>query len=133
MAKLLIIDDERGIRNTLREILTDEGHDVEVAENGKTGLEMAQKKAYDLIFSDIKMPEMDGMELLSKIVESRKSKVERFFDLLVHLRGEFRFVGYKGTTSDEDKGAEDAIEPDVDRWHIHAPCVVEGEEDDEKQ
>ena len=76
MAKLLIIDDERGIRNTLREILTDEGHDVEVAENGKTGLEMAQKKAYDLIFSDIKMPEMDGMELLSKIVESRKSKVE---------------------------------------------------------
>lgn len=67
MAKLLIIDDERGIRNTLREILTDEGHDVEVAENGKTGLEMAQKKAYDLIFSDIKMPEMDGMELLSHL------------------------------------------------------------------
>ena len=67
MAKLLIIDDERGIRNTLREILTDEGHEVEVAENGKTGLEMAQKKAYDLIFSDIKMPEMDGMELLAHL------------------------------------------------------------------
>ncbi|MBR6116137.1 MAG: sigma-54-dependent Fis family transcriptional regulator [Paludibacteraceae bacterium] len=67
MSKLLIIDDERGIRNTLREILTDEGHDVEVAENGKTGLEMAQKKAYDLIFSDIKMPEMDGMEVLKEL------------------------------------------------------------------
>lgn len=64
MAKLLIIDDERGIRNTLREILADEGHEVEVAENGKQGLEMAQAKAYDLIFSDIKMPEMDGMEVL---------------------------------------------------------------------
>ena len=76
MAKLLIIDDERGIRNTLREILADEGHEVEVAENGKQGLEMAQAKAYDLIFSDIKMPEMDGMEVLAKIVESRKSKVE---------------------------------------------------------
>jgi len=76
MAKLLIIDDERGIRNTLREILADEGHEVEVAENGKTGLEMAQAKSYDLIFSDIKMPEMDGMEVLEKIVESRKSKVE---------------------------------------------------------
>ena len=67
MAKLLIIDDERGIRNTLREILADEGHTVEVAENGKQGLEMAQNKAYDLIFSDIKMPEMDGMELLKAL------------------------------------------------------------------
>ena len=67
MAKLLIIDDERGIRNTLREILADEGHEVDVAENGKQGLEMAQAKAYDLIFSDIKMPEMDGMEFLMKL------------------------------------------------------------------
>ena len=67
MAKLLIIDDERGIRNTLREILADEGYEVEVAENGKQGLEMACAKAYDLIFSDIKMPEMDGIELLSKL------------------------------------------------------------------
>ena len=67
MAKLLIIDDERGIRNTLREILADEGHDVDVAENGKQGLDMAQNKAYDLIYSDIKMPEMDGLELLAAI------------------------------------------------------------------
>ena len=67
MAKLLIIDDERGIRNTLKEILADEGHEVDVAENGKQGLEMAQAKTYDLIFSDIKMPEMDGMELLGQL------------------------------------------------------------------
>ena len=67
MAKLLIIDDERGIRNTLREILSDEGHEVDVAENGKQGLEMAQAKTYDLIFSDIKMPEMDGMEVLKAL------------------------------------------------------------------
>ena len=67
MAKLLIIDDERGIRNTLKEILADEGHEVDVAENGKQGLEMAQAKAYDLIFSDIKMPEMDGMEVLKAL------------------------------------------------------------------
>lgn len=67
MSKLLIIDDERGIRNTLREILADEGHEVDVAENGKQGLEMATAKAYDLIFSDIKMPEMDGIELLSAL------------------------------------------------------------------
>ena len=67
MAKLLIIDDERGIRNTLKEILADEGHEVDVAENGKLGLEMAQAKAYDLIFSDIKMPEMDGIEVLKAL------------------------------------------------------------------
>ena len=67
MGKLLIIDDERGIRNTLKEILADEGHEVDVAENGKVGLEMAQSKAYDLIFSDIKMPEMDGMEVLKAL------------------------------------------------------------------
>lgn len=67
MARLLIIDDERGIRNTLREILSDEGHEVDVAENGKQGLEMAQAKAYDLIFSDIKMPEMDGIDVLKAL------------------------------------------------------------------
>ena len=67
MAKLLIIDDERGIRNTLREILADEGHEVEVAENGKQGLTMAQEQTYDLIFSDIKMPELDGLELLAAL------------------------------------------------------------------
>jgi DNA-binding NtrC family response regulator len=67
MAKILIIDDERGIRNTLREILADEGHNVEVAENGINGLQMATKNAHDLIFSDIKMPEMDGIEVLSAI------------------------------------------------------------------
>ncbi|MCR5050266.1 MAG: sigma-54 dependent transcriptional regulator [Paludibacteraceae bacterium] len=67
MSKLLIIDDERGIRNTLREILSDEGYEVETAENGSQGLEMAQKTAYDLIYSDIKMPGMDGLEVLAKI------------------------------------------------------------------
>ena len=67
MAKLLIIDDERGIRNTLKEILADEGYEVDVAENGTQGLEMAQKKAYDLIFTDIKMPGLDGMEVLKAL------------------------------------------------------------------
>lgn len=67
MAKLLIIDDERGIRNTLREILADEGHTVDVAENGTQGLDMARQTAYDLIYSDIKMPGMDGMEVLAAL------------------------------------------------------------------
>ena len=78
MAKILIIDDERGIRNTLREVLADEGYEVEVAENGKQGLEMAQAKSYDLIYSDIKMPEMDGLEVLSKSSEFRAQNSDSF-------------------------------------------------------
>ena len=65
MAKILVIDDERAIRNTLKEILEFEGYTVDVAENGRTGLERALTGTYDLIFTDIKMPEMDGMEFLS--------------------------------------------------------------------
>jgi two-component system, NtrC family, nitrogen regulation response regulator NtrX len=64
MAKILVIDDERSIRNTLKDILEFEKHQVSLAENGKLGLEVAQNNLFDLIFSDIKMPEMDGIELL---------------------------------------------------------------------
>ena len=70
MAKILIIDDERAIRNTLKEILEFENYQVDVAENGKTGLEMATASSYDLIFSDIKMPEMDGIEVLTALREA---------------------------------------------------------------
>lgn len=68
--KLLIIDDEKSIRNTLKEILEFEGHDVEVAADGVEGFEKASSDNYDVIFSDIKMPNMDGMELLDKLGES---------------------------------------------------------------
>lgn len=70
MAKILVIDDERAIRNTLKEILEFEGYAVDLAENGKLGLEKAQQTGYDLIYSDIKMPEMDGMELLAMLREN---------------------------------------------------------------
>ena len=66
--KILIIDDERSIRNSLKEILADEGYDVDVAEDGAQGCEMAQKEKYSVIFCDIKMPVMDGMEVLSELV-----------------------------------------------------------------
>jgi len=69
MAKILVIDDERSIRNTLKDILEFEKHQVVLAENGKTGLETAQNAAFDVIFSDIKMPEMDGIELLTALKE----------------------------------------------------------------
>ena len=65
--KILIVDDERAIRNSLKEILSDEGHDVDTAEDGVAGLEAARKERYDVIFCDIKMPNMDGTELLGKL------------------------------------------------------------------
>jgi len=64
--KILIIDDERSIRNSLKEILADEGYDVDVAENGAQGCDMVEKEKYSVIFCDIKMPEMDGMEVLDR-------------------------------------------------------------------
>ena len=67
--KVLVIDDERAIRYSLKEILEMEGYEVETAENGQEGLEKAEKEKYDAIFCDIKMPVMDGVEMLSKAVE----------------------------------------------------------------
>lgn len=64
MARILVIDDERAIRNTLKEILEFEGYTVDIAENGRVGLEKALTAHFDLIYTDIKMPEMDGMEVL---------------------------------------------------------------------
>ena len=67
--KILIVDDEKAIRNTFKEILEFEGHEIALAVDGVEGLSMATSDNYDIIFSDIKMPNMDGMELLDKLNE----------------------------------------------------------------
>lgn len=73
MAKILIIDDEKSIRRALREILEFEDFEVDEAENGKEGLEKATKQYYDIIFCDIKMPQMDGMEVLDAFQKEKVS------------------------------------------------------------
>lgn len=65
--KLLIVDDEALIRSSMREILEYEGYGIEEAPNGKIAFEMLQKESFDAVFCDIKMPEMDGEELLDKV------------------------------------------------------------------
>jgi two-component system nitrogen regulation response regulator NtrX len=67
--KILIIDDEKAIRRALREILEFEDCNVDEAENGKEGIEKLQKNEYDLIFCDIKMPVMDGIDVLSNAMK----------------------------------------------------------------
>ena len=66
--KSLIVDDERAIRNSLKEIFEMEGYEVDTAENGTTACELAEKEKYDAIFCDIKMPGMDGIEVLTKLI-----------------------------------------------------------------
>ena len=73
MSKILIIDDERSIRRALREILEFENFEVHEAENGKEGIEKILNTTYDIIFCDIKMPLMDGMEVLDEI---QKAKID---------------------------------------------------------
>jgi len=69
MTKILVIDDERSIRNTLKEILEYEKFEVDVAEDGFEGLEKIGQSRFDLVLCDIKMPKMDGIEVLTKIHE----------------------------------------------------------------
>ena len=68
MAKILIVDDERAIRSTLKEILEYENHQVEEAVDGAEGWEKIRNGGFDILLSDIKMPKMDGTELLEKVL-----------------------------------------------------------------
>ncbi|MEN9598454.1 MAG: hypothetical protein RL596_765 [Bacteroidota bacterium] len=70
MAKILIIDDERAIRNVLKDILSNEGFITEEAADGEDGLKKINSGSFDLILCDIKMPKVDGMELLQKLKET---------------------------------------------------------------
>ncbi len=65
--KILVVDDERAIRNSLKEILADEGYEVDTAEDGAIAEEMIDKEHYDVIFCDIKMPGKDGEEVLESV------------------------------------------------------------------
>nr|NQU90571.1 sigma-54-dependent Fis family transcriptional regulator [Bacteroidota bacterium] len=69
MAKILVIDDERSIRNSLRDILEYETYKVDDAENGIEGLKLVNSKKFEVILLDIKMPDMDGIEVLENIMK----------------------------------------------------------------
>ena len=68
MLKILVIDDEKSIRNTLKDILGFEGYQVEIAENGILGIELAKNTDFDIILCDLMMPQMTGMELHAWLV-----------------------------------------------------------------
>jgi len=64
MARILVIDDQLHIRNILKEFFKIDKHEVDLAENGKVGLKLAEVNAYDLVITDIVMPERDGLEVI---------------------------------------------------------------------
>ena len=67
MSRILIVDDEASIRETLKEILTYEGYEIDLAEDGAQALDMLRKTEYDVALCDIKMPKIDGLELLDRV------------------------------------------------------------------
>ncbi len=108
MAKILIIDDEKSIRATLREILEYEKYEVDEAKDGEEGLMLLEKNNYDVVLCDIRMPKMDGIVVLEKAIEMEKE-------------AQFIMVSAHGTieTAVEctKKGAYDFIQkpPDLNR------------------
>ncbi len=71
MARILVVDDESSIRRTLKDILEFEKHHVELASNGQEALDFVNDEDFDVVLLDIKMPEMDGMEVLEKIMQNK--------------------------------------------------------------
>jgi len=65
--KILVLDDDRSIREVLRELLVGEGYIVKMAQNGKEALEWITKETFDLVLTDLGMPEMDGIQLLKTL------------------------------------------------------------------
>jgi len=106
--KILIVDDEKSIRNTLKEILTYEKYEVCEAENGKIALELIEKEAFDIVLCDIKMPEIDGVEVLEKA--QLMTHVPQFIMISAHATIDTAVEATK-------KGAYDFIQkpPDLNR------------------
>ncbi len=111
MAKILVVDDEKSIRSTLREILEFEKYTVDEAKDGEEALEKITKEDYDLVLCDIKMPKIDGIEVLQKSKELGKDT--QFIMISAHGNIETAVEATK-------KGAFDFIQkpPDLNRLLI---------------
>ncbi len=75
MSKVLIVDDEQSICEEFRDILQEDGHEVELAHNGPDGIQKVQEQDFDLIFLDVLMPRMEGREVFEKIKQIKSIPV----------------------------------------------------------
>ncbi|HET9855553.1 MAG TPA: response regulator [Methylomirabilota bacterium] len=76
-ARILVIDDERAVRDLISDALSIEGHEVLTAENGKQGLDLIVRYRFDLVFCDLRMPEMDGRALYEEIQRDHPQVLKR--------------------------------------------------------
>jgi CheY-like chemotaxis protein len=76
-ARILVIDDERAVRELISDALKIEGHDVHTAENGREGLEEIGRQRFDLVLCDLRMPEMDGQALYEEIQRDHPQVLKR--------------------------------------------------------
>lgn len=95
MERILIIEDERGIRDSLKEILELSGYDVQTARNGKEGYELILIFQPRLVLCDVRMPEMDGFELLEVINEQMKKNAPTFIFITAQVEKNARIQGEK--------------------------------------
>jgi len=70
MPKILVIDDDDGVRLLVREILIDAGYIVRTARNGRNALKILNRNHFDLIITDVVMPEMDGLEVIQEVLKN---------------------------------------------------------------
>jgi DNA-binding NtrC family response regulator len=70
MKKILVIDDEPIVRISCKRSLSNEGYEVKLAAGGREGIELLEKEPFDLVLLDLKMPDMDGIEVLQKIKDT---------------------------------------------------------------
>ncbi len=73
--RALVVDDEESVCEAVKAILETEGFEVTTATNGRDGVELVRKNTYDLIISDLKMPEMDGLQFYDKVREIEKRSI----------------------------------------------------------
>ena len=90
MPNILIVEDKDSMRNMLHETLTEEGYRVDSAANGKQAFDLVSNKSYDLVLTDLRMPEVDGLTLLNKVKELDSRYVGDRHDRLRHDRGRGR-------------------------------------------
>ena len=90
--RILVVDDEAIIRHLLRDVLTDDGHQVAAAENGREAIDMVKESSFDVVLSDVHMPVLNGLEAIKAIKELDRSifivMMDSFPDLLSEMAKE---------------------------------------------
>ena len=101
MARILVVDDERDIRNLLKQVLEHTGYEVETATNGREALEMVDRSLPDLMLLDIMMPEIDGWEVCRQVKSKQKSRGVPIILLTVRNQALDKVVGMEVVGADD--------------------------------